>query len=218
MGKHWARQQVRRDELQDALEVGADWVAKNRQLAAMIGGGVAGVLIIAGLLFYRARSMREQAWEQLSMAHAYAFNNQVDTALKQIDTLADESGANTASGFGYLFAGDILYPRGQYQQAMDFYNKLITRGTPESLQPYALADLAVTQEAAGQAVQAAQTAQRFLDAYGDHFLAPQVHALLARAQAAQGQAEAAKTTYQKIVIQYPDTSFAAWAQQRLNGK
>ena len=62
---------------------------------------------------------------------------------------------------------------------------------------------------------AAQTAQRFLDAYGDHFLAPQVHSCLARSLESAGQAAQAKAAFQKIALQYADTSWAAWAQARL---
>lgn len=218
MGKHWARQQVRRDELQDALEIGVVWVSKNRQLAAAIAGGLAAALLIAGLLFYRAKTTKEAAWEHLAMIHALAYTNQVDSALQEVQKLEQESPSTDAAGYAQLFAGDILYPRGRYKEAADFYGKLADSGQPAVLMPFALSDLAITDEAAGQPAQAAQAAQRFLDAYADHFLAPQVHAVLARSLQAQGQVDAAKAALQKIVIQYPDTSFAAWAQDQLKAK
>ena len=86
------------------------------------------------------------------------------------------------------------------------------------LQPLALANTAMAQEAAGEFNQALVTNQRFLDTYSDHFMAPQAHASMARCQQSLGQLDQAKVTYQKITLQYPDTPWARWAQERLSAK
>ena len=135
--------------------------------------------------------------------------------LKKVDELNASYPSAVASGYGLLFAGDLLYHKDQFEPSVKYYQQLLDRGQPQALQPFALSGVVSAQEAAGQCAQAAQTAERFLGTFPDHFLAPQVHASLARCQAALGQADTAKATLQKIVLQYPDTSWAAWAQEKL---
>lgn len=213
MGKHWARQQVRRNEVQDAVEKSVDWVQTNRQAAGGAALAVAAAVVIGGLAMFRTKSNREAAWEKLALAHALAYTGRTDQALTQVKEISESYGSTAAAGYALKFGGDVLFPRGQYKEAIEYYNKVLERGEPAALMPIALSDLASSQLAAGQPAEAAKTAERFLASHAEHFLAPQTHTLLARSLAAQGQAEAAKAAYQKIALQYPDTGYAAEAQQ-----
>ncbi len=215
MGKHWVREQVRKDVVQESVDKGVRWVDHNRSQALAWTGGVAAAALVAVIAFTHVRSSHDGAWTRFSVAQGMAYSGQPDKALAEIKALQDEQGNTDAAGFGRILAGDIDYTRGSYKEALDQYAAVLERGKPASLQPIALSDTAISQEASGQFQQAAQTAQHFLDQYPDHFLAPQVHGCLARAQVAMGQLDAAKTTWQKISLQYPDTSWAAWAQARL---
>ncbi len=215
MGKQWVRQQVKHNELQEALERSVLWVMANRQQASLGALLILLAGVAAGGVFYRSRSRQTAAWDQLSLAQGLAYGGRSEASLEQLRDLASRYQDTKASGLGLLLAGDILYPRGQYQQALEHYAKVLERGEPKILVPLALGDTAVSQEAAGQYQEAILTSQRFLEAYPDHFLAPQVHACLARCLQALGQAEKAQAAYQKIALQYPDTSWAGWAQARL---
>lgn len=216
MGKHWVRQQVRRNELQDTVDMVLLWVSRNRQTAAAGAGALAAALLIAGFIVYRSRTLAEAAWSRLGEAQEHAYGGRPDQSLLRLKELFTDYGRTKASAFGLLFQGDMMYPRGQYKEALESYSKVLERGEPKVLQPVATADIAVTQEAAGNCPEAASTAQRFLDSYADHFLAPQVHASLARCLEALGKGDQAKAAWQKIVLQYPDTSWASWAQKRLS--
>ena len=215
MGKQWVRAQIRRNEVQDTVDRGIRWLAGNRRTAGIAAGIAAAVLLCAGLFLYTHHAKRNASWEGLSLAQGYAYNGQPDQAVKKIDELNAEYPTTQAAGFGLLFAGDILYHRGQYKETMKYYNQILDRGEPQSLVPFALGSVALALEASGQCPEALKTQERFLQTYHDHFLAPQVHSSLARCQAALGQGDAAKATFQKIVIQYPDSSWASWAQERL---
>ena len=218
MAKQWVRQhQVQRDEVQDFLDNGVEWVLRNRQTAAAVAGSVAAVILIASVVVYRTRASRNETWERLGMAESLAYSGRGDAAMDQLKQLSSEQPASDAAAYGAVFTGDLQFQKGQYKEAGDNYLKVVERATPKPLHPVALTDLAFAQEAAGQPKEAAQTAQRFLETYPDHFLAPQAHALLARALLATGQNEPAKAALQKIVLQYPDTTWAAWAQSRLKG-
>ncbi|MDE2236903.1 MAG: tetratricopeptide repeat protein, partial [Elusimicrobia bacterium] len=192
------------------------WVAGNRRKAALGALALVAALLVAGVSVFQARAAREDAWNHLSLAEGLAYTGRADTALQTIQELSQSHPGSDAANFGTIFAGDILFKRGDYKGAAGRYEKVLTDAPKTAiLRPLALCDLALAQESAGQAKQAAQTAQSFLDAYGDHFLAPQAHACLARCLEDLGQTEQAKTTLQKIALQYPDTVWAAWAQARL---
>ena len=212
MGKHWVRQQVRnKDVVQESVDQSVRWVDANRNAAAAIAGGIAVGAILLIALISHIRGAQTQSWDRLSVAQGMAYAGHPDEALQQIQQLVGEKPASDAAAFGQLFAGDVAYTRGQYKEALEHYNAVLERGKPAGLQPIALSDTAITQEAAGQFQPAQLAAQHFLEQYPDHFLAPQVHAILARTLSALGQAEQAKTTYQKIALQYEGTSWAAWA-------
>jgi tetratricopeptide (TPR) repeat protein len=217
MGKHWAREQIRHDEVHDTVDKAMSWIQENRQTAGTAAAVVVVVALVAAVVARQRFSSRAAAWDRLSVAQSLAYSGRADASLEQLKQLETEQSGSAAAAFGELFAGDVLYERGDYKSAVEHYNKLLERGTPKALQPLALNGLALSQESLGQPQQAVASAQRFLEAYGDHYLAPQAHACLARSLQAMGQADQAKAAYQKISLQYPDTSFAALAQAQLKG-
>ena len=215
MGKQWVRAQVKRNELQDTVDGGLRWVLDNRQTAGIGAAGIAAVLLFAGLFLYSHRAKQNAAWDDLSLANGLAYSGQTEAALKKVDEIIAAYPGTAASGYGLLFAGDMLFHRDHFAESLKYYKQLVDRGQPLVLQPFALGGLALAQEAAGQCAEAVKTEEGFLGAHPDHFLAPQVHASLARCQTSLGQRDTAKATLQKIALQYPETSWAAWAQERL---
>lgn len=217
MGKHWARQQVRQDEVKDSVDHAMHWVATNRQKALTIGGSIAGALLLVGLVVWQRGAAASSAWERLSFAQSLAYAGKADESMSQLNKLAEEQPGSDAAKYAGVFAGDMMFQQGKSKEAAAQYQKMLDGGLPKTLEPVTLNDLAIAQEAGGQPQLAVQAAQRFLDAYPDHFLAPQVHACLARSLQALGQAEQAKAAFQKIALQYPETSWAGWAQAKLKG-
>ncbi len=215
MGKQWVKQQIKHDEMHQALDHGVRWTSANRQKAGIIAGSVAAVLLLGGLFLYSAQSKQNAAWERLSMAQVYAYSGQAEASIKQIQELTAEYPAAKATGYALLFAGDVLFQGGRYKEAVESYAKLLAQDEPKALLPLALGGTVISQEAAGQCPQARESAERFLQAYADHFLAPQVQGSIARCQEASGSADQAKTTWQKIALQYPESAWAAEAQARL---
>ena len=149
------------------------------------------------------------------MANGLAYSGQTDAALKKVDEITAAYPGTPASGYGLLFAGDLLFHKDRFADSEKYYKQLVDRGQPQVLQPFALGGLALAQESGGQCAEAVKTEEGFLSAYPDHFLAPQVHASLARCETALGQKDTAKATLQKIALQYPETSWASWAQEQL---
>ncbi|HAM35614.1 MAG TPA: hypothetical protein DEB40_03510 [Elusimicrobia bacterium] len=215
MGKQWVRQQIKKNEIQDAVDRILRWVASNRRTAGIAAAAAAGVILLGGLSIYSYRARQSAAWDQFSLANAYAYQGQTDEALKKVEGLNAQYPSAAATGYALLFAGELLYQKERFPESAKYYKQLLDRGQPQTLLPFALEGLGMAQEAMAQCAEASQTGERFLQTYPDHFLAPQAHASLARCQITMSQAAAAKATLQKMVIQYPETSWASWAQEKL---
>jgi len=213
--QHWsAKSEVKRDELKDALTQALDWLLLNRRQAAWAAGGALGLGLIGGLFLYGRHSRQNAAWDKLSLAELYAYSGKPQDAQALLSQLTEEGASPAAASLAHLLEGDLRFPRGEVDQALAAYDKA-AETAPEALKPFALTEKILALESSGKSAECAAAAQAFLEAFGEHLLAPTVHASLARAQLALGQGEAAKTTLQKIALQYPNTSWSAWAASRL---
>ena len=212
---HWAKTELKRNDLEATLLRGAGWLRKNQRLGAGAAAGVVAAAIVISLILYQRHAVQNASWEKLNMAQAAAYAGRPDLATQGIQDLLNLYPGTPAAGFGLLFAGDLAYWQGDYQKAADAYSKLYALGRPADLMPYALADQAAAEEALGRYAESSRDAQAFLDAFPDQFLAPQVHSILARSLLAQGNKDAAKSAYQRIVLEYSSSYWANEAQQIL---
>jgi TolA-binding protein len=215
MGKQWAKQEAKRNELAQYVDRLTLWVQSNPQpVLWAVAGLMAAVLLGAGY-YNRQLTRGEESWTKLAIAQSYAYSGQAPAALDQIKQLADEYPATPSAAFSLLLAADVLYEQGKYKEAAEGYQKVIGAPGVESTVPLATAGLILSREAMGEYKPAAEAAQRFLDAFQDHFLAPAVHASLARSLAASGEMEKAKATFERMASLYPQTYWADWAKTRL---
>ena len=215
MGKQWMRQEIKKNEIANYLGKATEWAMQNRQRTLGIGGGILAALLLVVFVVHQLFKNRETAWEKLAFAQSFAYQGQPDKAMEQIKVLEDQFSQTPASGFGTLFAGDLLYRQGRFKEAAEVYQRLLDRQTPKPALPIAMSDVGISQEAAGDCKSAADTDQRFLDTYPDHFLAPQVHASLARCLDVLGMKDKAKAAYERMALLYPDSYWAQWAQSKL---
>lgn len=214
MSQELTKQDIKRNEMAEAIDQGARWVRLHPQHALWGGlGALVLALAVAGF-FFRRHQVREEAWSGLAAATSYAYSGQADAALNQVNAVADAHAGTPAAAYARLLGGDLLFQQNKFKEAAAAYQQVLEGSAEKATEPMALSGLALAQEGAGDCPAAAATAQRFLDANQDHYLAPQTHAVLARCQAAQGKAEDAKTTFQRIEILYPGTYWESWAKAR----
>lgn len=213
--KHWAtKQTVKQDEVRDFVAQGIDKALKHKREVG-IGAAVVAVVAVAGGLFaYSRQAAENDAWEKLSMAEAYSYYGKAPEAQTAIAEAASQSASPAAAGLAGMMDGELKQAAGKPDEAAAAFAKAAQTSTPE-LAPFALADQVLALEAAGKAAECAASAQSFLDARADHFLAPLVHETMGRCQMRAGNLSAAKATWQKIALQYPDTPWAARANAQL---
>jgi len=217
MAKAWARQEAKTNEIAAILEKGVLWVKFHPQAALWGGIGTLAAVIAIAAFVNRTINEREESWSRFAFAQSYAYSKQPVQALEQVQSLSRDYPASAATSYGLLLAGDILFEQGKFKEAIATYNQVVSRPNHRETLPLALANLGISQEASGDCQSATGTDQRFLDAYPEHFLAPQVHASLARCLSLTGDTEKAKATYERIAFLYPDTYWATWASARIKG-
>ncbi|OIO07733.1 MAG: hypothetical protein AUJ52_09510 [Elusimicrobia bacterium CG1_02_63_36] len=214
MGKRWARQQAKENELAKVVDRGAFWLRMHPQQATWTALGVVAALLVGVGFYTRQQASREDAWSKLAVATSYAYMGRVPEAISQVEQLGAEHAASPAAQFGLLLTGDVLYDKGDFQAAAESYKKVADRNTDAHLRPLALAGLALSREAGGDCTGAAGDSQSFLEGYQDHFLAPQVHASMARCLIALGERDKAKSAFERMEFLYPNSYWSEWAKAR----
>lgn len=217
MGKGWARQEAKTNEIAELLERGALWVKFHQQAAVWGGVALLAAAVIGGTIAYRRASGREESWSKFALAQSLAYSGRPAQAEELLKKLQEEHPDTLAAGHGALLAGDILFQQGKFDEAAAAFRGLAERTSDKALLPLALADTVLSLESAGKCQEAVATEQTFLDSYQDHFLAPQVHASMARCMTSLGDLEKAKAAYERIVFLYPDSYWSEWAKNKLKG-
>ena len=215
MARHWARKEAQRNEVAVFVEKLLAWSLSHKEAALGIGLCCFVSFLLGLYIIVRYSDTRKKAWEDLAVAENLAYSGQIDNSQKQLQSLAQQFSRSDAAAFGSLFAGDLSYRSGSFTDAAKSYQAVITDNRPQALIPFALASLSAAQETAGNFAEAISTAQRFLQDYPEHVMAPQVHITLARSLLALGRREEAKTVLEKITLLYADTPWAQMASQHL---
>lgn len=215
MGKQWARQQVKTNEIAAFLERLSLWVQSHPHHAVWGGIGVLALAVAAAGVWHRHSSDREDAWTKYALGQSLAYSGRAPQGLEMLGRLAEEHPRSPAAAYGRLLAGDVLFEQDRFQEAAAEYRKALEDTSRPETQPIALANLGLAQEAAGDCSAALQSGQRFLDAHQEHFLAPQIHASVGRCLSSLGRTEEARSAYERMAFLYPDTYWADWAKARL---
>lgn len=214
MGKRWARQQAKENELAKVVDRGAFWLRMHPQQATWTALGAVAALLVGVGFYTRHQAAREDAWSKLAVATSYAYMGRVPEAIQQVEALEGEHAASPAAQYGLLLAGDVLYDKGDFPAAAASYRKVAERVSDANMKPLALAGLALSREAGGDCKNSEGDSRTFLDSYQDHYLAPQVHASMARCLVALGERDKAKATFERMEFLYPNSYWSEWAKAR----
>lgn len=214
--KHWASKQAnKQDEVRDFFARGLDFALRRKKDVAIAVGAAALLIGILGFVAYSRSVNENEAWDKLAMAEAYSYYGRPKEAGDALADVAGQTSSPAAAGLAGMIQGELKQANGEHDAAVAAFTRA-AETAPEPLKPFALADKVAAYETAGKNAECVASAQSFLDANADHFLAPQIMEIMARCQAASGQDGAARATWQKITLQYDKTPWAARANARLN--
>ncbi|MEM9407656.1 MAG: tetratricopeptide repeat protein [Acidobacteriota bacterium] len=228
------RQEMKRDEVREWMEVAIDWIAENVRLLIGIAGAIVGVLLLGALLLSVQASRAEAGQEELSGAMRI-FSAAIDTvsadpeadppsfateedraaaAKSAFETLASSRGGDTARiaqiYLGTLAAreGDLATARTQWQNGLD---GLSDTALSASIRMNLLS--LDRQEGRHEAI--IESMQAELEKSSPLLPLDVVLYELARALDATGAAEQARDRYQQLIDEHPGSQFATEARARV---
>ena len=191
------------------------WIKNHRSTA----GAVAAVALLGSLFAYvilnQMRQVRHRGWDMLSQAQILALNNRAQEAFNLLNEMEAVYSGNTIGDFAALQKANLLLRGGDYNQAIETYQKVALRRKTNALLHLAKLGAAKAYEAANMLDKAEQEYEGFLVSYGDHFSAAEAYEGLARVAETKGDSDKARDSFEKLRVLYPDTIWSKVAESKL---
>jgi tetratricopeptide (TPR) repeat protein len=178
-----------------------------RSIALILGGVVACLIIVWGLLSYRRGLEREafaSLWHIEGQFHSTADGGAVPPAsVARLQQITQQFGAGEARGYAWLYLGHVHYRQGGYAAAISAYQQAMAQVQPGSLL-WSLASLgtAYAAEAGGDFKQAQDAYQRVIAAKPAGFA---LEAYVGKGRAAEHNRDVASAiaAYSAVIEQFP---------------
>lgn len=187
------------------VQSGIEWIRLHTDRALT----VLGVTALAGVLLFfviqQRQRQKQDAWTDLGAIQGSLMNEQWEAARKGLDDWKTKYPGSSAESYARFLEADLLYRSTDYARAAAIYGELSAQARPALLRPLALSAQMSAEEMAGKWTEAKASAQRFLAAYPDHYLAAQVTLSQGRLAEKGGDLAAAAAIYERFVILYPQT-------------
>ena len=191
------------------------WIKAHKSTA----GAIAALALLGSLFAYvilsQTRQARYRGWDMLSQAQILALNNRAQEAFKLLNEMEAVYSGNAIGDFALLQKANLLVRGGDYNQAIETYQKVALRQKTNALLPLAKLGTAKAFEAANMLDKAEREYEGFLVSYSDHFSAAEAYEGLARVAEAKGDANKARDNFEKIRVLYPDTIWSKLAETKL---
>jgi len=186
---------------------------KNKEI--ILGVVAAVVLAAAGWAVWEhiEHKMYQAQWGNLFLVELDFMNNE-DRSLQPLEDFAAQNRATDAGVQAAFMLGNAYYQLKDFVKAA-FYFKQAVENANKYMAPLAEVSLIATQIASTDYQGAITQADSFAAKYPAHFAMGQVKHYKALAQELSGKTAAAKESYAVIEQDYPNTYYAAFAQQRL---
>lgn len=198
------------------------FAAENQRavLFAAVGLAVA-LMLFAGVRYYfrasehRAQVLLEQALAQYKFeAPADKGATSRDAAAEHLEKLLSKYPSTSAARLGLVVYGDLSYDRGDYQKALELYQKALEAFSGETtLEKLIWNGLAHAYEAKKDYNSAAGYFQKITDSQ-DEFMKADAYFDLGRMMEARNRKEEARKAYNKVVKDYPDSAGFRIAKER----
>jgi tetratricopeptide (TPR) repeat protein len=192
-----------------------------RTIALLLGGIVACLIIVWGLLSYR-RGIEQEAFASLWQIESRLRSTSDADALPpasvaRLQQITHQFGAGEARGYAWLYLGHVHYRQGGYAAATTAYQQAVTQSQPTGLL-WSLATLgaAYALETSGDFKQAQDAYQRVIDAKPAGFV---LEAYLGKGRAAEQSQDfgSAIAAYTAVIEQFPARAEALSLADKLDG-
>jgi len=196
------------------------WVHANRDKAALIGGGVVAVVLLAvGIKAYveHTHEQRSTAVATAVARYAQAPGGVAPADLqREFAQLADTYSGSPEGAVARFFQAGAVAAAGETEKARQLYTTLASSGSrPSDLSLLARQSLAYLDLAGGKLDAALTAFNDLLKAQGGPVARAQIMLEIAAIHEKQGRAADARRVYQELLAEHPDGSWTATAKERL---
>lgn len=228
------RQEMKRDEVREWMEVAIDWIAENVRLLIGIAVAIVAVLLIVTLMLSMQARRAEAAQEQLAEAMqifaapidtvspapdadspSFATEADRDAAAKAaFEELADDRGGDTGR-IAEIYLGTLAARAGDLETARSRWESGLDGLTDSALSASIRMNLLSLDRQEGRHEAIVESMQAELERAEPTLPLDVVLYELARALDATGATDQAKDRYQQLIDEHPASQFAAEARARV---
>jgi len=196
---------LRENLLAEGLEKGFLKIIKHKQMSLAIGVTLAGGLLLTSVIFLQRRQLNEKTWQMLAIAQSQIAQGQLSQGISTLNELTSRYHSGAVLEQAYHLLGSAALAQGNPQQAVTIYEEGLALTANENNRPLLMIGLGTAYEEGGDLNKAAETYERFLKDFPDHFLTPRILLNLVRVRALSNNLDAARQSYEKLLTLYPDT-------------
>ena len=231
------RQEIKRDEIQERLLLGVEWLQDNYQKVLAVIVGIA--VVIAGVMLFAGMRSRQEASAQEALAEALRIHqapinaegadpenekspsfpdegSRRDRAKGLFEQVASDHPSSDAGRIASVYLGEIAAEEGDLATARELWSDYLDRGPRNALSAIVKLNLISLDRAEGKHAELVEELSRAVD--DDSEVLPRDALLfeLGLSLEDNGEPDAAKERFQELVDQFPQSPYAREARSRLD--
>ncbi|MCB4755435.1 MAG: tetratricopeptide repeat protein [Elusimicrobia bacterium] len=184
------------------------WGIDHRPLVLMAAVALLASVLISSVFILRAKERRDLNWTRLAQAQSYLAQKQFATAQSILEEIQKTAPNTTEALHAAYTLGLVSLETKNDAAAINAFSTVANLPGNHPLRPLALSNLGYAYEQKKDHRLAAQTLQRFIDQYADHFLAARTQLSVGRNWALAGDKEAATKALTQLIDLYPTSEWA----------
>lgn len=187
------------------LEDASDFLKRHGM--SVIVGVAAGLILVLGVVFFRARAADARRDAMMMLTNANTFDD--------LERVVSDRGSTPAAPLALLKLGQAHYAAGNYALAMEKYDTFRVMFAKHEMAPAAELGRLHAMEALGRTSEALAGFQAFAARQPDYFLAPQATFGAGRCLEQLGRPTEARVVYEQFIAAYPASPWVRRADEML---
>lgn len=210
--KRLKKREIKEDKFVTLYFQAQEYLKQNGSHILSVLGVIVAVIVVALVLSQKSLKKETEAAVELAKAQLKYSAGDYAGAIPLLRDLCEEFDGTDSGVEGLIYLANAIYREGNYDEAMTFYEKYLSKGDDEVLLSSALAGKAACLEAQGKPLEAAQQYQAAAEQYSDVFLSAEQLYSAARCYALAGHNKEAKTSLQELLEGHGESSVKADAE------
>ncbi len=215
--KRLTKRQIKEDKLVTYYFKTVDYVNQNSKLVSGVLLGIIAIIVISYMFVHSRKTAEAKASVELARARMEIESGNAEKAIDILRTMMTNFSGTKNAGRGTFFLANLLYERGEYDEAISLYKKYISDyGDDVIIASSCYSGIAACYEQKDDFTAAAEWYLKGAEKFSDHFEAPEQLLQAARCLRLAEKNAKAKEIYQKLIDRYPEARQKQEAEVYLN--